>query len=594
MSSANYWTGSADEGGVHSNSGINNKAVYLMVDGGTFNGKTVTGIGIDKVAKVYYEVQTNLLTSASDYLDLYNALYQGCQNLLGTAEITTDDCNQVRAATDAVEMDQEPVAGFNPEAALCPAGTVPTGTTAFHDDMEGGLGNWTMSNSGSGQNWVAWNATYGPIYGPYATSGVESLFGENVDFTNDQRAAITVSVPPGQPYLHFRHAFEFEAPNYDGGVVEYTTDGGANWNDAGDLIDAGQAYNGTIYLMDTNPRAGQLAFIGSSHGYVSSRLDLGTLAGQNVQFRWRLGTDSIISAVGWLLDDVRVYACDSQGSLAFSAPTYAVGENGMSATITVSRSNGNTGAISVDYDATSGTATAGSDFTATSGTLTWADGESADKTFTVQISDDATYEHSETVNLLLSNPTGGAVLGSLPIASLTITDDDPAPVIAFSSATYTVNEADGSATITVSRSINSADTISVDYTVTAGTATAGSDFTATFGTLTWADGDSADKTFTIPLLNDTAHEGDETVSLTLSNPTKDASLGSPASSTLTITDDDPLSTEDPLPADEPTPAPTTSSGGGGGGAFGWAFILFALMLQLVRHAVVTDARRARD
>jgi hypothetical protein len=291
---------------------------------------------------------------------------------------------------------------------------------------------------------------------------------------------------------------------------------------------------------------------------------------------------------------VRVYACDSQGSLAFSAPTYAVGENGMSATITVSRSNGNTGAISVDYDATSGTATAGSDFTATSGTLTWADGESADKTFTVQISDDATYEHSETVNLLLSNPTGGAVLGSLPIASLTITDDDPAPVIAFSSATYTVNEADGSATITVSRSINSADTISVDYTVTAGTATAGSDFTATFGTLTWADGDSADKTFTIPLLNDTAHEGDETVSLTLSNPTKDASLGSPASSTLTITDDDPLSTEDPLPADEPTPAPTTSSGGGGGGAFGWAFILFALMLQLVRHAVVTDARRARD
>ena len=63
ISSGFYRTDSGDNGGVHTNSGVNNKAVYLLVDGAFFNGYTVTGIGIDKVAKIYYEVQTNLLTS---------------------------------------------------------------------------------------------------------------------------------------------------------------------------------------------------------------------------------------------------------------------------------------------------------------------------------------------------------------------------------------------------------------------------------------------------------------------------------------------------------------------------------------------------
>jgi bacillolysin len=99
-----YYKGTADNAGVHTNSGVNNKAAYLMTDGGTFNGKTVTGLGITKVAKIYYEVQTKLLTSGSGYNDLYNALNQGCSNLVGTAGITADDCQQVRNATDAVEM----------------------------------------------------------------------------------------------------------------------------------------------------------------------------------------------------------------------------------------------------------------------------------------------------------------------------------------------------------------------------------------------------------------------------------------------------------------------------------------------------------
>jgi Zn-dependent metalloprotease/uncharacterized protein YcfL len=105
MSSPYYYRGPDDNGGVHINSGVNNKAAYLMVEGGAFNGKTIAGIGLNKTAAVYYEVQTNLLTSGANYNDLYYALIQGCQNLIGGADgITQNDCDQVKTAAEAVEM----------------------------------------------------------------------------------------------------------------------------------------------------------------------------------------------------------------------------------------------------------------------------------------------------------------------------------------------------------------------------------------------------------------------------------------------------------------------------------------------------------
>lgn len=104
MGSPNFYTGSGDNGGVHTNSGVNNKAAYLMTDGDTFNGYTITGIGITKVAKIYYEVQTNILTSGANYSSLYNALNQACNNLIGTSGITSSDCNEVNKATLATEM----------------------------------------------------------------------------------------------------------------------------------------------------------------------------------------------------------------------------------------------------------------------------------------------------------------------------------------------------------------------------------------------------------------------------------------------------------------------------------------------------------
>ena len=144
MTSSYYVEDASDNGGVHTNSGVNNKAVFLMVDGGTFNGKTVTALGWDKTAAIYYEVNTNLLSSGADYSDLYYALYQGCSNLIGQKGITASDCQQVRNATDAVEMNAQPASNFNTDAPYCDEGEPLS--IIFSDGLELGTGNWSFTN----------------------------------------------------------------------------------------------------------------------------------------------------------------------------------------------------------------------------------------------------------------------------------------------------------------------------------------------------------------------------------------------------------------------------------------------------------------
>lgn len=69
-----------DWGGVHTNSGVNNKLCYLLMDGDTFNQWSVYGMGMDRVADLYYEANARLLTSGSDYNDLYYVLEQAAAN----------------------------------------------------------------------------------------------------------------------------------------------------------------------------------------------------------------------------------------------------------------------------------------------------------------------------------------------------------------------------------------------------------------------------------------------------------------------------------------------------------------------------------
>ena len=100
MGSSYYYTGAVDGGGVHTNSGVGNKLAYLLTDGSTFNGQTVQGMGIDRVAALFYEAQTNLLTSGSNYSDLHVQLTQAAVNLGWTPA----ERSNLRAACLAVEI----------------------------------------------------------------------------------------------------------------------------------------------------------------------------------------------------------------------------------------------------------------------------------------------------------------------------------------------------------------------------------------------------------------------------------------------------------------------------------------------------------
>ena len=144
------------------------------------------------------------------------------------------------------------------------------------------------------------------------------------------------------------------------------------------------------------------------------------------------------------------------GALDFSSNSYSVDENGTSITVTVTRSGGSTGAVSVDYAALDGGATASSDYSFTTGTLSFADGESGSKTFEVSIIDDSLLEQDEFIQLVLSNVQGGAVLGALSESLITISDDEAqtaSSLLGFSAGTLSVNENDGSVNVTITRSV---------------------------------------------------------------------------------------------------------------------------------------------
>ena len=218
----------------------------------------------------------------------------------------------------------------------------------------------------------------------------------------------------------------------------------------------------------------------------------------------------------------------------FATPTNSVNETNGTATITLIRTGGTNVAVTVDFATTNGTATAGSDYTATNGTVTFNPGETTN-TFDVTILDDLVVESDETINLVLSNAVGGAILGAVSNAVLTILDNEP-PSLQFSTNRYSQIEGAGSATITVTRFGSTAATATVDYATADGTAIKGSDYLAATGTLNFAPGEGT-KTFSITIRDDSIFESNETVNITLSNPTG-ATLGSPSAAVLTILNDD--------------------------------------------------------
>jgi len=162
------------------------------------------------------------------------------------------------------------------------------------------------------------------------------------------------------------------------------------------------------------------------------------------------------------------------GRLQFSSLNYAASEANTNVVITVVRTNGSTGVVSARYRTADGTALAGFDYRATNNILAFADGETV-KSVLVSLLDDLLVEGTETINLLLSDPTGGATLGSPSNAVLTILDIDTNLIIASGSSLISESNPNGlidpDETVTMAfalRNIGSANTTDLMATLLSG------------------------------------------------------------------------------------------------------------------------------
>ena len=231
---------------------------------------------------------------------------------------------------------------------------------------------------------------------------------------------------------------------------------------------------------------------------------------------------------------------DIAGGFAISVPTNADGQThpfevveGNFVEIAVDRTGLTTATESVTFTTVDGTAKAGINYADVSQTLTFKPSE-VEKVVRVPTQSDGVAADPGTFGVVLSNPTGGAILDEgYDHADVHIDDATGRFVLApdaSGSSSVEVQENAGSALFTVDRLVLGLDsnlgTVSVDYATSDGTAKAGADYTATSGTLTFNQGQTS-QTFTVPIRSHNLVEGNKTFFVTLSNPTGGATIGGP-------------------------------------------------------------------
>ena len=180
--------------------------------------------------------------------------------------------------------------------------------------------------------------------------------------------------------------------------------------------------------------------------------------------------------------------------------------------------------------ASDGSATAGEDYNAAEGSLSFMPGD-VERTISVMLTEDTMYEGDETFALTLDNPENAGLASAA--ATGTIADNDAMPELTVSDTR--ASEDAVVLVFTVSLNAPSALQVTVDYASSDGSATAGEDYNAAEGSLSFMPGD-VERTISVMLTEDTMYEGDETFALTLDNP-ENAGLAS-AAATGTIADND--------------------------------------------------------
>lgn len=236
------------------------------------------------------------------------------------------------------------------------------------------------------------------------------------------------------------------------------------------------------------------------------------------------------------------------GSIGFVSNSLSIDEDDGRVQIQLRRTGGSDGVVSVRVNSVNGLAVAGDDYQRiNSQTISWGDGQSGIRNLNFTVLADEVLEGDEDLSLVLSGVTGGASLG---VASTTIVIKDktavaPAPgSVGFAVSALQADEDQGTVDIQLRRLNGITGEVSVRVNTVNDSAIAGEDFQAIINqTVSWPDGDNQVRRISLTLLPDELAEGNETLSVTLSNPTGGASINQ-GSLTVTIIDADSLSDTD--------------------------------------------------
>jgi bacillolysin len=340
VTSPNYHCATSDGGGVHTNSGVPNHAYAMLVDGQTYNGQTVEGIGFVKASSLYFRAMTTYQFPSANFADHDQALQASCSDLIGaplrdfrTGDVSMDvinanDCAQVAKAMLAVEMSVPPAqCNFVPLLDKNTPAACPQNLAIFAEDWENGVGGWTLSSNGVNAEWPGYNWELSSTL-PDGESGTAALAVNHTTGTcapgGDYSGTYAITSPAftlpssaANVELRFQHYVETEL-EFDGGNVKVSVNGGAFAvvPQTAYRFNAPKSQLAATVDGNTNPKAGEWAWNGGDGGSASgswgvSVIDLSAVAapGDSVRIQFDFGIDGCNGVTGWFVDDISVYSC---------------------------------------------------------------------------------------------------------------------------------------------------------------------------------------------------------------------------------------------------------------------------------------------
>ena len=237
--------------------------------------------------------------------------------------------------------------------------------------------------------------------------------------------------------------------------------------------------------------------------------------------------------------DISVFA--PPATVAIEQATYSVNEDAAGGQVAIKLvRTGNAGtAFSVNFSTSNDSAVAGTDFTGQTNVPVSFAANDTSKTVNVAIARRTGFQGNRQFGIAISGPTGNVSLGAISTAIVSIVEVDPAPpTVAFSAASYPVNEDAGQVAVALTRTGDATAAFTVNFSTADGTALAGTDFTGqTNAPVSFAAGETT-KTVNVAIAHRAGFQGNRAFNVTLSSPSG-AILGGQSSATVPIAEVDP-------------------------------------------------------